>query len=114
MLCDQLSQLTMAVCRPLTRLSSVVSACSFYFKAPPARHFHVTASFSIRSSCRPLKPLKHERRRPLSTSANRRNIGQQAPSAYTYMQSRVTDGDRKNLVDVKKVLVIGSGGLSIG
>lgn len=38
---------------------------------------------------------------------------QQAPSAKAYLASGVIAGGR-DLVDVKKVLVIGSGGLSIG
>jgi len=36
-----------------------------------------------------------------------------APSAKTYLESGIIAGGQ-NLVDVKKVLVIGSGGLSIG
>ena len=44
----------------------------------------------------------------------RRNAtGQEAPSASAYIQSGVIAG-AKNPVDVKKVLVVGSGGLSIG
>ena len=44
----------------------------------------------------------------------RRTItGQEAPSAQAYISSGVIGGKQK-LVDVKKVLVIGSGGLSIG
>lgn len=38
---------------------------------------------------------------------------QTAPSAQAYLSSGVIGGSQ-NLVDVKKVLVIGSGGLSIG
>ena len=38
---------------------------------------------------------------------------QAAPSAQAYLQSGAIERG-KNLVDVKKVLVIGSGGLSIG
>ncbi len=38
---------------------------------------------------------------------------QDAPNAKAYIESGVLKGG-KNLVDVKKVLVIGSGGLSIG
>ena len=40
-------------------------------------------------------------------------MGQEAPSAQAYIQSGVLSGGQ-NLVNVKKVLVIGSGGLSIG
>jgi len=38
---------------------------------------------------------------------------QPAPRAETYLESGVIEPG-KNLIDVKKVLVIGSGGLSIG
>ena len=51
--------------------------------------------------------------RNFSTSKWRALTGQEAPSAQAYLQSGVITG-AKNLVDVKKVLVIGSGGLSIG
>ncbi|KAL8642148.1 MAG: hypothetical protein Q9228_001140 [Teloschistes exilis] len=47
------------------------------------------------------------------SSAARSITGQEAPSAQAYIQSGVLGGN-KNLVDVKKVIVIGSGGLSIG
>lgn len=43
----------------------------------------------------------------------RRDQSQVAPSAEAYIQSGVIKG-AANPVDVKKVLVIGSGGLSIG
>lgn len=39
--------------------------------------------------------------------------GQESPSAKAYLASGAIQGGQ-NLVDVKKVLVIGSGGLSIG
>lgn len=47
------------------------------------------------------------------SSATRRLTGQEAPSAQAYISSGILAGN-KDLVDVKKVLVIGSGGLSIG
>lgn len=46
-------------------------------------------------------------------SALSRISGQEAPSAQAYMASGVLSRQGK-LIDVKKVLVIGSGGLSIG
>ena len=52
-------------------------------------------------------------RRNFSSSTLRRITGEEAPSAKAYIASGVLSGS-KNLVDVKKVLVIGSGGLSIG
>lgn len=53
------------------------------------------------------------RQRTLTCSARRAITGQEAPSAKAYIESGVI-GNQKKLVDVKKVLVIGSGGLSIG
>ena len=51
--------------------------------------------------------------RSFLASARQPIIGQDAPSAQAYISSGVLQGS-KNLVDVKKVIVIGSGGLSIG
>ena len=51
--------------------------------------------------------------RSFATSLHLRQSTQQAPSAQAYIQSGVLSG-KEDLVDVKKVLVIGSGGLSIG
>ena len=48
-----------------------------------------------------------------NTSGPLRITGEEAPSAKAYINSSVIAG-AKNLVNVKKVLVIGSGGLSIG
>lgn len=48
------------------------------------------------------------------TSSARCNIsGQEPPSAQAYINSGIL-AESKKLVDVKKVMVIGSGGLSIG
>ena len=52
-------------------------------------------------------------RRSFKSSTAWRITGQEAPSAQAYLASGAIAGS-KNLVDVKKVLVIGSGGLSIG
>lgn len=52
--------------------------------------------------------------RAFSTSTPRSITGQEAPSAQAYIQSGVLARQEDTLVDVKKVLVIGSGGLSIG
>lgn len=93
----------------------MLSKRSSYVRASPVRHYVVKISSSVPSPFQIRKPFRYEGRQPLSTSTIRcNNIGQQAPSAYTYIESRATDGDRKSLVDVKKVLMIGSGGLSIG
>ncbi|KAI9720375.1 MAG: argininosuccinate lyase [Candelaria pacifica] len=60
----------------------------------------------------PIVTLCH-RYRQFSTSVACRVSSEEAPSAQAYLSSGVIAGGR-NLVDVKKVLVIGSGGLSIG
>lgn len=53
--------------------------------------------------------------RLFSSSTIRRDETQTAPSAKAYLESGVIKGaGAQNPVDVKKVLVIGSGGLSIG
>src|SRR6187402_290105 len=51
--------------------------------------------------------------RLFSSSSVRRNQTQTAPNAKAYLESGVIKG-AANPVNVKKVLVIGSGGLSIG
>ena len=51
--------------------------------------------------------------RAFSKVASTWNQTQEAPNAQAYLNSGFIAGAR-NLVDVKKVLVIGSGGLSIG
>ena len=62
----------------------------------------------------PAKPrVQHKQFRPFSQVACRRNVTQEAPNAQAYLNSGAIAGAR-DLVDVKKVLVIGSGGLSIG
>jgi len=57
--------------------------------------------------------LQCQHKRTFASSARRAITGQEAPSAKAYIESGVI-GNQKKLVDVKKVLVIGSGGLSIG
>lgn len=52
-------------------------------------------------------------KRTISSSTQTSITGQEVPVAGAYISSGVLTG-QKNLVDVKKVLVIGSGGLSIG
>ncbi|KAI4288271.1 MAG: hypothetical protein L6R35_002462 [Caloplaca aegaea] len=94
-----------------------------------ARFFHTTrvsARCATRTllpsfaTCRQFTPLHHKtplilypRTRNFTSSAPQRITGQEAPSAQAYISSGILGGN-KNLVDVKKVIVIGSGGLSIG
>ncbi|KAL9003430.1 MAG: hypothetical protein Q9188_003699 [Gyalolechia gomerana] len=87
----------------------------------------LTAKFAARKSstafrCSPIAaPLYHgllpiipcRQTRSFVSSIRRPITGQEAPSAQAYLSSGVLGGN-KNLVDVKKVIVIGSGGLSIG
>ena len=54
-----------------------------------------------------------QQHRKLSRSSNQHAAVQEAPRPEAYLESGVIEPG-KNLVDVKKVLVIGSGGLSIG
>jgi len=57
--------------------------------------------------------LGNNARRGFSTSAAGSNQTETAPNAKAYLESGFIAGGR-DLVDVSKVLVIGSGGLSIG
>jgi hypothetical protein len=61
---------------------------------------------------------KHVGRRPFSQSTSKRNtaaVQEQAPNSKAYLSSELfKTSAARDLVDVKKVLVIGSGGLSIG
>lgn len=68
-----------------------------------------TASFKHQTQ----SPAQWRQVRPFSRSLRRFAATQEAPSAQAYLASGAIEGGR-NLVDVKKVLVIGSGGLSIG
>ena len=56
---------------------------------------------------------RYESTRPFSSFPRYRSTSEGAPSPKNYIESGVIPGAR-NLVNVKKVLVIGSGGLSIG
>jgi carbamoyl-phosphate synthase large subunit len=56
---------------------------------------------------------KNGQYRQFSKTAARRIESQEAPNSQAYLNSGAIAGAR-DLVDVKKVLVIGSGGLSIG
>lgn len=55
----------------------------------------------------------NRQQRAFTNSVPRRIAGQEVPNAHAYISSGILAGP-KDLVDVKKVLVIGSGGLSIG
>ena len=84
---------------------------------PKATLLPKRAFTSLRAcSYRPLQCVatpKTQHRRYLNTSPERVITGQEAPSAQAYIESGIVSG-KKDLVDVEKVIVIGSGGLSIG
>jgi len=92
--------------------------CSLFrqVRAPanPARSFTTRATarcLQPRSQAPASKNARHVRL--FSSSAARRDLSENAPSAKAYLESGVLKG-AANPVDVKKVLVIGSGGLAIG
>ena len=85
--------------------------------AVPLRTF--TSQTSVRSAASTLRlqkvasPARSQQLRAFSSSLRRLAEAQKTPTAESYLASgAVKPGS--NLVDVKKVLVIGSGGLSIG
>ena len=61
----------------------------------------------------PVRLVRASSRNFVTTSRWRAAVAQEAPSSKAYIESGVV-ADARNAVDVKKVLVIGSGGLSIG
>lgn len=87
----------------------------------PNAQFAIRAPSSISQLCprivpmfqQPLRATQCRQIRTFKSSPRRRITGQEAPSAQAYISSGILGGN-KNLVDVKKVIVIGSGGLSIG
>ncbi|TVY49302.1 Carbamoyl-phosphate synthase arginine-specific large chain [Lachnellula occidentalis] len=82
--------------------------------ATPARTFTTRSSTRCLYAQNPVSAGKTARYvRLFSSSMIRRNETQTAPNAKAYLESGVLKG-AANPVDVKKVLVIGSGGLSIG
>ena len=52
--------------------------------------------------------------RAFTSSSTRQAAGQEPPNTKSYLASGAFASESSKLVDVKKVLVIGSGGLSIG
>ena len=84
-------------------------------QSSPARTFTTQRLSSARAAIAAGKPSQLPARqiRPFSKSAVVYNATQEAPNAQSYLNSGAIAGAR-DLVDVKKVLVIGSGGLSIG
>ena len=104
----------MAASRRLIRQSPLfIQQCGLSRPLVHARALSVASRHSPRAW-----PAKHDQptygaRRTFTSSRCLTNTGQDPPSARSYIDSGVISG-AKNLVNVKKVLVIGSGGLSIG
>lgn len=103
----------MAVCRRV-----VARSVGLYQNALPKIIPSLTRTFITQSSCcksvlKSTATPVNQHKRYLHTSPERSITGQEAPSAQAYIKSGVISG-KKDLVDVKKVIVIGSGGLSIG
>ena len=105
----------MALCGRLARRATALSTQSRSF-APS-----INSRSLVSRASRPLLSLQTARESPAAyrqlrafTKASATwNQTQEAPNAQAYLNSGAISGAR-NLVDVKKVLVIGSGGLSIG
>lgn len=105
----------MALCGRLARRTPGLSG-QFRSIAPSVR----AQAFTSRAS-RPLTALRSSNESPAAYRQLRAftkvsatwNKTQEAPNAQAYLNSGAIAGAR-DLVDVKKVLVIGSGGLSIG
>ncbi|MCJ1280441.1 carbamoyl-phosphate synthase (glutamine-hydrolyzing) cpa2 [Puttea exsequens] len=104
----------MAVCRrvaePSWRLVERTVSC----KIVPARRPFTTIRPSISKFFATSINLTYEFRRAFTLSTKRNDTTQHAPSSRAYIESGVIKTADKSLVDVKRVLVIGSGGLSIG
>jgi carbamoyl-phosphate synthase large subunit len=105
----------MALCSRLARrVPTLTSQCRSIAPSATSRAFTSRAPRSLtslqatRESTAPFRQL-----RAFSKVSATWNQTQQAPDAHAYLKSGAVTG-AQNLVDVKKVLVIGSGGLSIG
>ncbi|KAF2001135.1 carbamoyl-phosphate synthase [Amniculicola lignicola CBS 123094] len=105
----------MALCGRLARRAPAFARqCRLSNPAASSRTFTSRAArplLSMRSHESPA--AKHSQLRAFSKIHATWNTTQEAPNAKAYLNSGVISGAR-DLVDVKKVLVIGSGGLSIG
>ncbi|KIW92121.1 carbamoyl-phosphate synthase arginine-specific large chain [Cladophialophora bantiana CBS 173.52] len=96
----QASGILLRDCAPVSRLS--------------ARHFSTrTPSLAVRQHLVNPKTPSWQQVKRFTRSTKRRALVQEAPRPEAYLESGAIEYG-KNLVDVKKVIVIGSGGLSIG
>lgn len=105
----------MALCGRLARRAPTLTG-QFRSIAPSASSRTFTTRVarpltSLRQSSE--SPALYRQLRAFTKVSSTWNKTQEAPNAQAYLDSGVISGAR-DLVDVKKVLVIGSGGLSIG
>ena len=99
----------MAACGRLARRTpALLRQCRFPVASTPSRA--LTTCASLRDGH---KSTAYRQLRTFSKVTASRIASQEAPNAQAYLNSGHILGGR-NLVDVTKVLVIGSGGLSIG
>ena len=105
----------MALCGKLARPSPHIFQKTHLVIPPPIQRSFLAASTARlnASQSQGHSSPKYQFQRAFATSPKRKITGEEAPSSKAYISSGVLSG-QKDLVDVKKVLVIGSGGLSIG
>lgn len=97
-----------------SRTSTLFRQCYSAAALPPRRGLTTLAATRLPLTLPHKSAIRlWQQHRAFTRSAACRVLSQEAPNAKAYLESGVILGAR-NLVDVKKVLVIGSGGLSIG
>ena len=105
----------MPLTRSLTRPSSRILSqyCSSQSRTSIRTFYNLRNASSCVATTRTLQSSILLSKRAFSSSSRFLITGQEAPDAKAYIASGVI-AESKNRLDVKKVLVIGSGGLSIG
>ncbi|EXJ56987.1 carbamoyl-phosphate synthase arginine-specific large chain [Cladophialophora yegresii CBS 114405] len=100
--------------RALRQASGILRRDCAPIVRPSLRPFSArTGAITARQHLLASKPPSWQQVRKFTRSARRCALVEEAPRPEAYLESGAIDYG-KNLVDVKKVLVIGSGGLSIG
>ena len=100
----------MALCvRIAQRSHGLVQCRSFASIKRSSISFAINHSFQLRCPAN----FNEKSKRCLNTATELKSAGQEAPSAQAYIKSKAIRGNN-DLVTVNKVIVIGSGGLSIG
>lgn len=105
----------MAFARLACRAPSLTAQLRTRATASCPRSFTTRAARPLTSlrTCSEAPTVSRQQLRAFTQIAAAKNQTQTAPTADAYLKSGVIAG-AQDLVDVKKVLVIGSGGLSIG